>query len=104
MEGGSAAPQDQPVVFELRERGLGAEGKLPYTVRLMHFGEIFGQPELAPFMKKGTEADAVLVSEALIKACATARFIREGEHAHFDIADIARIAKRLTEEEEANDA
>lgn len=39
-----------------------------------------------------------MISEALIKACATARFIREDDGVPFDITDIARIAKQLTED------
>jgi hypothetical protein len=75
--------------------------RTPFDQRIM--ARFFGRPDLEPYMKKGTESDAVMVSEALIKACATARFIRAGEYARFYISDIARIAKRLTEDEEASD-
>ncbi len=87
---------------ELRERGVSDDQKMATMMRLMHFGEVFDHRErLAVFIKPGDEQGTVSVSEALIKACATARFIRSGDKMHLDIEDVARIAQQLTDAEDA---
>jgi hypothetical protein len=88
------------VVKELREQGYSDDVKHAVTMRLMHFGEIFGKDELEPFQRKCDRTDVVEVSDALVKACASARFIFEGERMRFDVADLARIAHQLTEDDE----
>ena len=44
-----------------------------------------------------------MVSEALIKACATVKLIVEDDKLRFDIEDIARVAQELTDAEEVED-
>lgn len=85
---------------ELRERGVGEDQKMATLTRLMHFGEVFQHRDrLAAFIKPGDEEGTVSVSEALIKACATAKFILTGDKMRLDIDDVARIAQQLTDEE-----
>lgn len=82
---------------ELHERGLGQRESMAVMMRLMHFGEVLTSPELAEFRRPAEKDGSVDVSEALIKACATAKIIvtRKGD-SHFDVKDLARIARELT--------
>lgn len=90
------------VMKELRERGLNEEQKMAVSWRIMHFGDIFRQrKKLQAFIKDGDSPGELQVSEALIKACATARIIRTKNDAHYDINDVVRIAQKLTDEEES---
>jgi len=68
--------------------------------RLMHFGDILLEAALAPFIKRTGDSDELSVSEALIKACATAKLVTINDGIRFDIDDLARIAQKLTDEEE----
>lgn len=89
------------VMKELRERGLTDEQKMAMSWRLMHFGDIFKhQNKLQAFIKKGENAGELQVSEALIKACATARVLTSKKKVRYDINDVARIAQELTVAEE----
>lgn len=89
------------VMKELRERGLPEEQRMAMSWRLMHFGDIFKhQKKLHAFIKHGDSPGELEVSEALIKACATARIITTKKNVHYDIADVARIAQELTDAEE----
>ena len=88
------------VAKELRERKASEETKMAMMTRLMHFGDILREPALAPFIKRTGDSDALSVSEALIKACATAKLVTINERIRFDIDDLARIAQQLTDEEE----
>lgn len=91
------------VMKELRERGLTEEQRMAFSWRIMHFGSIFKhQKKLGAFIKHGDSYGEVMVSEALIKACATARIITTKKDAHFDIDDVARIAQELTDAEETS--
>lgn len=92
------------VMKELREQGHPEDVKHAVAMRLMHFGEIFGKEELQPFLKEGDAPGYMMVSEALVKACASAQFIFEDEHVRFDIADVAQIARKLTDDEERREA
>lgn len=85
---------------EMRQQGLADDVMQAIMVRLMHFGEVFGKEELKPFLKPSDEPGATMVSEALIKACATARFIIADDKMRFDIGDVARIAQQLTDAED----
>ena len=88
------------VMKELSERGLSDEQKMAVSWRLMHFGEIFRhQEKLQAFIKVGDNPGELQVSEALIKACATARIVSSDNDVHFDIDDVARIAQELTDAE-----
>lgn len=89
------------VLKELRERNAPENVKMAMMARLMHFGEIMRAPALAPFIKPTGNGDELSVSEAVIKACATAEFVIADANMRFDIDDIARIAQQLTDEEEA---
>ena len=69
--------------------------------RLMHFGEVFDKHKvLEPFIKQSERTGEMQVSEALIKACATAKILLANDKLRFDIEDVAGIAQRLTDEEE----
>ena len=88
------------VAKELRERKMPEETKMAMMTRLMHFGDILREAALAPFIKRTGDSDELSVSEAVIKACATAKLITINDHIRFDIDDLARIAHQLTDEEE----
>ena len=89
---------------ELRQRGVDDGIKQAVLCRLMHFGEIFQNRErLQAFIRLSDEAGTVMVSEALIKACATVKLIVEDDKLRFDIEDIARVAQELTDAEEVED-
>ena len=88
------------VMKELRERGLTEEQKMAVTCRLMHFGEVLKKKRLQPFIKKGEQPGDLLVSEALIKACATAKVVATKKSFRFDEADVAKIAQEITDAEE----
>lgn len=90
------------VMKEMSERGCSVAEKQAMCGRLMHFGEIFaGHPQLAPYFKPADEDGAIMVSEALVRACATARLQVVGGSFRFDIDDVARIAAELTAAEES---
>jgi hypothetical protein len=89
------------VLNELKHRGASDAIKHAIMWRLMHFDEVFKNEKLKPFMQSSDSPGAVMVSEALIKACAEAKFVVEGEHSRFDIDDVARIAQKLFDEDEA---
>ena len=91
------------VMKELRERGQTQAQSMAMTSRLMHFGELLTNKKLKAFVKPG-EDGGLLVSEALIKACATARLIITKKRFSFVVADVARIAQQITDEEEAIEA
>jgi hypothetical protein len=88
------------VLNELKHRGVAEATKFSVMWRIMHFGEVFEDARLKPFLQSAESPGAVMVSEALVKACAEAKMVRDGEHSHFDVDDIARIAKRYYDEGE----
>lgn len=89
------------VMKELREHGLTDDQKMAMSWRIMHFGDIFKhQNKLQAFIKKSENAGELQVSEALIKACATARILTSKKKVCYDINDVARIAQELTAAEE----
>jgi len=89
------------VMKELRELGLSEEQKMAISWRIMHFGDIFKhQHKLQAFIKNADSLEEIQVSEALIKACATARIVTTKKNVYFDINDVARIAQELTDAEE----
>ena len=93
------------VMKELRERGLSEEQRMALSWRLMHFGDIFKyQKKLQAFIKNGDNPGELQVSEALIKACATARLIITKKNVRYDITDVARIAQELTDAEEKGES
>jgi hypothetical protein len=89
------------VLKELRPHRLSDDQRQAMIARLLHFGEVFRSDALKPWIKPGTEPGVVDVSEALIKACATARFVIAGGKPQFDVADIARIATQYDKKEDA---
>lgn len=89
------------VAKELRERNASQEATFAVMTRLMHFGEILHEGALAPFIKPAGDSGELAVSEALIKACATAQLVMINDRLRFDIDELARIAQQLTDEEEA---
>lgn len=89
------------VMKELNDRGLSEEQKMAFGLRLMNSGDIFKyRAELQNFFKDGDEPGVVLISEAIVKACATARMITTEKHVGYDITDVARIAQELTDADE----
>jgi hypothetical protein len=93
------------VMKELRERGLSEEQRMAISWRIMHFGDIFKhQNKLQAFIKNGDGPGELQVSEALIKACATARIITTKKNVRYDINDVARIAQELTDAEEKGES
>jgi len=92
------------VMKELRDRGVSESERMSFGARIMHFGEVLQSKKLRKFMKEGDEPGALMVSEALIRACATARMSVIRNRIRFDISDVARIAERLTKEEEGRGA
>lgn len=88
------------VMKELRERKIPEEQRMSFAVRIMHFGEILQSKKLGKFMKPGEEPEELMVSEALMRACATAKILTSKKQIKFDIADVERIAQRLTEEDQ----
>lgn len=85
---------------ELHERDMPEQERMDLMMRLLHFGEIFEhRDQLQVFMQPGDGDDGVMVSEALIKACASAKFEVSANRMGFDIADLARIARDLTDAE-----
>lgn len=92
------------VMKELRDRGISEKERMCFGARIMHFGEVLRAKKLQKFMKQGDNAEALLVSEALIRACASAKISVSRNRIRFDIADVARIAQRLTDEDEKQNA
>lgn len=88
------------VAKELRERKVSEETTMAMMTRLMHLGDILREAALAPFIKRTGNSDEHSVSEAVIKACATAKLITINDRIRFDIDDLARIAQQLTDEEQ----
>ncbi|WP_104429743.1 hypothetical protein [Methylobacter tundripaludum] len=90
---------------ELREPELSEEQRMAISWRLMHFGDIFKhQEKLQAFIKNGDSPGELQVSEALIKACATARIITTKKNVRYDIDDVTRIAQELTDAEEKDES
>jgi hypothetical protein len=88
------------VAKELRERKASEETKMAMMTRLVHFGDILREAALAPFIKRTGDSYELSVSEAVIKACATAKPVSINDRIRFDIDDVARIAQQLTDGEE----
>jgi len=85
---------------ELSEMDLAEAQRLSIMTRVMQFGELLRNSVLEEFLKPGPTEDEIMVSEALIKACATAKILVDEDNIGFDISDVARIAKEITDEEE----
>lgn len=92
------------VMRELKDRAVSEEDRMAFATRLMHFGAVLQSKKLQKFMKQGEEPGALMVSEALIRACATAKMKVTRSRIGYVVADVARIAQQLTDEEEANAA
>ena len=92
------------VMKELKDRSVPEEDRMAFATRLMHFGEVLKSKNLQKFMKQGNEPGALMVSEALIRACATARMKVTRKRIGYDVSDVARIAQQLTDEDAANAA
>jgi hypothetical protein len=89
------------VVGELRSMNIKDELMHAYMMRVMDFSQVFEHREkFAEFIRDSDEPGAVSVSEALIKACAAANYLIAGEHMQFDLDDVLRRARMLTEAEE----
>nr|WP_145545153.1 hypothetical protein [Variovorax boronicumulans] len=85
------------VMKEARERGLDESQRMAVSWRIMHFGDLIKhQGRLAAFIRPGDSPGELEISEALIRACATAKVIVTKKDAQFDVADVIRIASALT--------
>ena len=91
------------ITKELKQIGLPESQRMSMVNRVMEFGGLLDKAELSEFIKSGPTSDQIMVSEALIRACATARIIVDGDHMGFDVADVAQIAKEISEDEEQGD-
>lgn len=84
------------VVKELSDRGVGTEQKVAVSYRLLQLCEVLeNQEAIREFLRLEIEPGEPEVSEALIKACASARFAFSEQGTRFDIEDVARIAHEL---------
>ncbi len=92
------------VMKELRDRGVSEDDRMAFAARLMHFGEVLQSKKLQKFMKKGEEPGTLMVSEALVRACATARMKISKNRIRYDISEIQRIAQELTDAESEDGA
>ena len=88
------------VTKELIDTNTPEKVRMSILTRIMILNEIFDEPELSAFIKEGDIETEVLISPALIKACATATIKINKDTTKFDISDIANTAQRLTEEQE----
>lgn len=91
------------VMKELGERNAPQDDRMAMAWRLMHFGEIFehADGELAEFFRPAEDdPEAKEISTAVIKACATARMIIDGESVEWDIPDVIRIAREIEKSED----
>lgn len=91
------------VMKELGERNASQEDRMAIAWRLMHFGEIFkrADQELAEFFRTPEDdPESKEISTAVIKACATARMIIDGESVEWDIPDLIRIAREIENSED----
>lgn len=83
------------VTGELKKRNV--ENQQSYLFRIMHMGEIMEAKDRFKDFIKADENDpeAVLISDALLKAAAVAKLSKEGEGAVFDLDDVLAYAKRF---------
>ncbi len=89
------------VMKELSDRDVGDDERMALSWRIMHFGQVFDHMDrLTEFVKEGDSPSSVMVSEALMKACASARFVEIDGDLRFDIEDVIRIAREITAREE----
>lgn len=92
------------VIKELRERGLGDEQGMAVRFRLMRLGELLGNREaISAFIRPKAGPDELEVSEALIKAYASARSVCSEEGERLDVQDVVRIALGLMNAEARNE-
>ncbi|GAB5604887.1 hypothetical protein [Sideroxyarcus sp. TK5] len=72
---------------------LEAKNHQAYLNRLMHFGEILEARErLGDLIREGNEPGALMISEAVMYAAATAKMFVSGEHMGYDIDDVVQVA------------
>lgn len=89
------------VMKELSDRDVSDDERMALSWRIMHLGQVFDHMDrLTEFVKEGDSPGSVMVSEALMKACASARFIEIDDDLRFDIEDVIRIAREITTREE----
>ncbi len=88
------------ITQELNEIDTSENVKMSLLTRMMHFGGLFGKQELSSFIKEGDSPEEVLVSEALIKACAVAKLTIKYDRISYEISDVAKIAQQFMDEDE----
>jgi len=95
------------ITKELREQGIAEDVRFSMGIRIMHFGQVLeARNRFAQWIRPKDEDGSVDVAEALIRACAIAKFqLTEGEM-NFDLDDVelhaSAIEKRLDAEDSAS--
>lgn len=89
---------------ELNELDFSEQQRKSMMTRIMEFGELLDRKELSEFVKPAPRKVDIMVSAALIKACATAKMYVDEGRIGFNVADVARIAQEITDDEEQNDS
>lgn len=92
------------ITKELREQGIAEDIRFSLGNRIMHFGHVLEARDRFPqWIRSKDKDDSVDVAEALIRACALAKFILTDDDLVFDLDDVelhaSAIGKRLDAED-----
>lgn len=92
------------ITKELREQGIPENIRFSLGIRIMHFGQVLeARDRFRQWIRPRDEDDSIDVAEALIRACALARFNLTDDDLVFDLDDIglhaSAIEKRLDSED-----
>lgn len=95
------------ITKELREQGVAENIRFSMGIRVMHFGQVLEARErFEQWIRPRSEDDSVDVAEALIRACALAKFKLTDDDLVFDLDDVklhaSAIEKRLDAEDVAS--
>jgi len=95
------------ITKELREQGIAENIRFSIGIRVMHFGQVLeARDRFSQWIRPKDEDDSVDVAEALIRACALAKFKLTDDDLVFDLDDVelhaSAIAKRLDAEDSAS--
>ena len=84
------------IIKELKQLNLSESQVKSLLARITEFGSLLKRKELSPFIKQGSNDQEIMVSKALVRACATARVYLDGDRIRFDLEDLARITKEIS--------
>lgn len=92
------------ITKELREQAIAEDIRFSLGNRIMHFGQVLEARDRFPrWIRSIDEHDSVDVAEALIRACALAKFVLTDDDLVFDLDDVelhaSAIEKRLDSED-----